>query len=72
MTLRLRGEVLHLPRMATVNLVDARERSSLDSTWAERHSLDAVRRLAGHGRDNERGTRLALAALRVSCFKCDK
>jgi hypothetical protein len=72
MTLRLRGEVLHLPRMATVNLVCERSRAPLDSTWAERASLEVIRRLARHGRDNAHGTRIALAPVRVSCFNCDK
>jgi hypothetical protein len=72
MTLRLRGEVLHLPRMATVNLAGARGRAALDSTRAERDSLDAVRARGRQERDNKRGTRIALAAVRVSCFICDK
>ena len=72
MTLRLRGEVLHLSRMATVNLVCERSRAPLDSTWAERASLDAIRGLARHGGVRARGTRLALATVRVSCFNCDE
>lgn len=72
MTLRLRGEVLHLPRIATVNLVGALTRSPFDSTRAERDSLDAVRGLARQALDNARGTRIALAPVRVSCFICDK